>query len=164
MVKHPQRIRQLLPTNCLSVFNHFVGLALKGLTNFRVFLTFVPTLLNFIRFGSPPGSSSWPHLFLEPYFILPCLLFKCMRWNGYFSLYSLFKNFAWSTHLPRPCTTYWLLWKPRILHCQNCMKCECHLFKTTSFLLVEEEYSKALLLLITAHLRSTIYLIRWLGT
>ena len=91
MVKHPQRIRQLWPTNCLSVFNHFVGLAFKGLTNFRVFLTFVPTLLNFIRFGSPPGSSSWPHLFLEPYFILPCLLFKCMRWNGYFSLYSLFK-------------------------------------------------------------------------
>ena len=31
MVKHTQTIRQLLPTNCLSVFNHLVGLALKGL-------------------------------------------------------------------------------------------------------------------------------------
>ena len=31
MVKHTQTIGQLLPTNCLSVFSHFVGLALKGL-------------------------------------------------------------------------------------------------------------------------------------
>ena len=29
MVEHTQEIRQLLPTNCLSVFAHFVGLALK---------------------------------------------------------------------------------------------------------------------------------------
>ena len=32
MVKHTQKIRLLLPTNCLSVFDHFVELALKGLT------------------------------------------------------------------------------------------------------------------------------------
>ena len=31
-VKHTQTIRRLLPTNCLSVFDHFVGLALKGLS------------------------------------------------------------------------------------------------------------------------------------
>ena len=31
MVKHTQTIRCKLPTNCLSVFDHFVGLALKGL-------------------------------------------------------------------------------------------------------------------------------------
>ena len=31
MVKHTQTIRWLLPTNSLSVFDHFVGLALKGL-------------------------------------------------------------------------------------------------------------------------------------
>ena len=31
MVKHNQTIRRLLPTNCLSVFGHFVELALKGL-------------------------------------------------------------------------------------------------------------------------------------
>ena len=31
MVKHTQTICRLLPTNCLSVFDHFVGLALKGL-------------------------------------------------------------------------------------------------------------------------------------
>ena len=34
MVKHTQAIRRVLPKNCLSVFNHFVGLALKGLSNF----------------------------------------------------------------------------------------------------------------------------------
>ena len=31
MVKHIQTIRQQKPTNCLSVFDHFVELALKGL-------------------------------------------------------------------------------------------------------------------------------------
>ena len=30
-----KQIRRLLPTNCLSMFDHFVGLALKGLTNLR---------------------------------------------------------------------------------------------------------------------------------
>ena len=35
MVKHIQTIRRLLPTNCLSVFDHFVGLALKGLTSYK---------------------------------------------------------------------------------------------------------------------------------
>ena len=31
MVKHTQTIHRLLPTNYLSVFDHFVGLALKEL-------------------------------------------------------------------------------------------------------------------------------------
>ena len=31
MVKHTQTIRRKKPTNCLSVFDHFVGLVLKGL-------------------------------------------------------------------------------------------------------------------------------------
>ena len=37
MVKHTQTIRWLLPTNCLSVFDHFVELALKGLKNYSDF-------------------------------------------------------------------------------------------------------------------------------
>ena len=40
MVKYTQRNCQLLPTNCLSVFDHFVGLTLKGLTHLW------PTLLS----------------------------------------------------------------------------------------------------------------------
>ena len=31
MIKHTQTVRQLLPPNCLCVFDHFVNLALKGL-------------------------------------------------------------------------------------------------------------------------------------
>ena len=31
MVRYTQTICRLLPMNCLSVFDHFVGLALKGL-------------------------------------------------------------------------------------------------------------------------------------
>ena len=34
MVKHTQTICRLLQANCLSVFDHFVGLALKGLRDF----------------------------------------------------------------------------------------------------------------------------------
>ena len=33
MIKGTQTIRRLLPTNCLSMFDHFVGLLLKGLIN-----------------------------------------------------------------------------------------------------------------------------------
>ena len=32
MVKDTETIRRQQPTNCLSVFDHFLGLALKGLT------------------------------------------------------------------------------------------------------------------------------------
>ena len=35
MVKHTQTIRRLLQTNFLSVFDHFVGSALKGLMNYK---------------------------------------------------------------------------------------------------------------------------------
>ena len=34
MVKHTQTIRRLEPTNCLSVFDHYDGLTLKGLSFF----------------------------------------------------------------------------------------------------------------------------------
>ena len=39
MVKHTQTIRRELPTNCLSVFDHFVGLALKGLNKVKIILS-----------------------------------------------------------------------------------------------------------------------------
>ena len=35
MVKHTQTIRRQQPTSCLSVFDHFVKLVLKGLSNFQ---------------------------------------------------------------------------------------------------------------------------------
>ena len=35
MVKHTQTVRRLLPTICLCVFDHFVGLVLKGLSAAR---------------------------------------------------------------------------------------------------------------------------------
>ena len=37
IVKHNQKIRRQQPTNCLSVFNHFVGLALKELNTESLF-------------------------------------------------------------------------------------------------------------------------------
>ena len=35
MVKHTQKIRRLFPTDCLSVFDHFVELAVKELIKKR---------------------------------------------------------------------------------------------------------------------------------
>ena len=40
MVKHTQTIRRLLPTNYLSVFDHFVRLALNGLNRKRNYLNY----------------------------------------------------------------------------------------------------------------------------
>ena len=42
MVKHTQTNRRLLSTNCLSVFDHIVGLALKELTDTLVYLLLAP--------------------------------------------------------------------------------------------------------------------------
>ena len=38
MVNHIQTIRRQKPRNCLSMFDHFIGLALKGLTTNSIFL------------------------------------------------------------------------------------------------------------------------------
>ena len=46
MAKHTQAICRLLPTNCLNVFDHFVGLVLKGLNTSafqRLFLQKAPS-------------------------------------------------------------------------------------------------------------------------
>ena len=38
MVKHTQTIRRQQPANCLSVYDHFVGLKLKELKNVEAYL------------------------------------------------------------------------------------------------------------------------------
>ena len=45
MVKQTQTIRRQKPTNCLSVFDHFAGLELKGLRKFTHFKQTLPFLL-----------------------------------------------------------------------------------------------------------------------
>ena len=49
MVKHSQTIHWLLPKNCLSVFDHFWGLALKGLIKYYILCNFVETKQIFTR-------------------------------------------------------------------------------------------------------------------
>ena len=44
MVRHNQAIRWLLLTNCLRVFDHFVGLALKGLNLISTYARLLPFL------------------------------------------------------------------------------------------------------------------------
>ena len=57
MVKQTQTIRWLLPTNFLSVFDHFVGLALKGFKN--TFCHFIPksSVQHFLGKSSAPISN-----------------------------------------------------------------------------------------------------------
>ena len=59
MVKHTQTIPRQKPTNCLSVFDHFVGLALKELKYSTLFKKLLPRRLllhNFQSdFTSQPG-------------------------------------------------------------------------------------------------------------
>ena len=47
MVKHTKTIRRLLPTNCLNVFDHFMGLALKRL---KETLQHRSSFMNFAKF------------------------------------------------------------------------------------------------------------------
>ena len=54
MVKHTQTIRLQQPTNCLSEFDHFVGLELQGLR-----FTFVRRRLHLIAFLS---LTDFPHV------------------------------------------------------------------------------------------------------
>ena len=44
MIKHAQTIPWQQPSNCLSVFEHFVGLVLKGLTHFMPMFYFYTPL------------------------------------------------------------------------------------------------------------------------
>ena len=46
VVRHTQTVRRQIPTNCLSVFAHFVGLTFKGLISAFCFpVTFYQGLL-----------------------------------------------------------------------------------------------------------------------
>ena len=83
MVKHTQKICRLLPMNCLSVFDHFVGLVLKGLKqikprmrnygeDMKFFLCFVRRFKGFVRyiFASLFLKSKREHLWnFEKYFL-----------------------------------------------------------------------------------------------
>ena len=46
MVKHTKTIRRLLPTTYLSVFDHFVGLALNGLDRKKNYLNYTKVIFS----------------------------------------------------------------------------------------------------------------------
>ena len=79
MVKHTQTICQLLPTNCLSVFDHFKELALKGYieprpkTATRNFLQFLPDYRLYYAKFSLPGMLKYKEF--SNFFALVILLF-----------------------------------------------------------------------------------------
>ena len=87
MVKHTQTIRLQQPTNCLSVFDHFVGLALKELIFMKIY------------------QKNWDKVFLKNIYISlwqllfapldkKCNAMKIAKKNTYISymMYLLYKN------------------------------------------------------------------------
>ena len=63
MIKHTQTIGRQKPANCLSVFDHFVGLALKGLRH--KFLIQNINKMNYVLSTHsrvvPPFNMPWKH-------------------------------------------------------------------------------------------------------
>ena len=53
MVRHTETTRRLKPTNCLSVFNHFVRMALKWLTYGCVFMGRMKTNFRITQDNAP---------------------------------------------------------------------------------------------------------------
>ena len=49
MVKHTQKIRGLLPKNCLSVFDHFVGFALEVLNSSSIQIVYGSSNAMFVK-------------------------------------------------------------------------------------------------------------------
>ena len=62
MVKHTQTIRRLLSTNSVSVFDHVVGLALKGLI-YLLSLPFFQSILLLLTLAKYPAQ-----IFLKTHF------------------------------------------------------------------------------------------------
>ena len=75
MVKQTQTIRRLLPTNCLSVFNHFVGLTLKGLTTYTFTKKIYHSCLTGSKYGSAQRANTCSKLIMEAMEELPRILF-----------------------------------------------------------------------------------------
>ena len=50
MVKQTQTIRRLLKTNCLSLFDYFVGLALERLITVRIYDQFIAETPSYQKF------------------------------------------------------------------------------------------------------------------
>ena len=80
MVKHTQTICLLEPTNCVSVFGHFVGLALKGSNRSgsdTIKVEFWPSQINVF----------WPKAVSQRFilwgFLRPCKLFFFLRIRSY---------------------------------------------------------------------------------
>ena len=60
MVKHTQSIRRLLPTNCLSVFDHDVELAVKRLNMVFTSCLLKPALATLMCLNNPMFQVSCP--------------------------------------------------------------------------------------------------------
>ena len=89
MVKHTQTIRRLLPTNCLSVFDHFVALALKGLTYlwsfFNIMRRFNDTSHFFKVFNDAPHYSTANTIKYSERILDPTLKKSVGIWEDYSS-------------------------------------------------------------------------------
>ena len=85
-----QAIRQLLPANCLSVFGHFVGLALKVLFFWNYVLFVILANIQSLFYAKELNLTNIPtqckcnaygcHLWLHSFYIMDCFWRKKILW------------------------------------------------------------------------------------
>ena len=95
MVKHTQTIRRLLPTNCLGVFDHIVGLTLKGLRSCQTSVMDISIddwqiLVTFLTTSCPKSKSFKNNRYMFNKSILRCLYSSILIIKSLFSYYLLF--------------------------------------------------------------------------
>ena len=92
MVKHVQTIRLQKPTNCLSVFDHFVGLSLNRLRNVVLLVSFLFSKHGLINFRLWRSCNSIFGYVFKVKFDTDFLQWKRFLYNFSFSCSSFFKN------------------------------------------------------------------------
>ena len=97
MVKRIQTIHRLLLTNCLSLFDHFVGLALKGFSYFSSFMQLLSVFLAAVICLTHEDTVKLCKCFFYSYMqeeMQQTLRFSCMNF-----VTSIFAELVFNTHL-----------------------------------------------------------------
>ena len=106
MVKQTQTIRRQKPTHCLSLFDHFVGLAFKGLKALRFPYRKKVETVNYIRLVSwqveekPEAYHIWPRSILEQQRIVNLYIYICDTYTFFFRNWTKSWSYGWGFCYP----------------------------------------------------------------
>ena len=107
MVKHTQTIRRLLPMNCLSVFDHFLGLALNGLMNPSIIHSTIRSKYLSPAFKCRKKYFDGPQVFFLP-FLKKKFIYTFLSYINSFQLCVSLLSPSENITKPRVLTRFWL--------------------------------------------------------